>query len=64
MNEAPKDALRVNFDNQLKLESHGTRITSDAGLFAYRELDEGSGLSALAEWAFTDVRTGENSRHA
>ncbi len=32
MGEARKDALRLNFDRKLKLEFHGTKVTSDAGL--------------------------------
>jgi hypothetical protein len=63
MGEARKDALRVNFDNELKLEFHGARITSDAGLLAYRELDQVLGLTEFAEDEFTDVRTGKNTRH-
>ena len=64
MGEARKDALRVIFDNQLKLEFHGAKITSDAGLLAYRELDEALGLTTLTEDRLTDVRTGKNTRHS
>ena len=40
MGDARKDALRVEFDSRIKLEFHGAAVTSDAGLVAYRELDE------------------------
>ena len=39
MGEASKDALRLDFDHKLKLEFHGTKVTSDGGLLAYRDLD-------------------------
>ena len=40
MGEARNSALRVGSDSRLKLEFHGAKITSDAGLLTYRELDE------------------------
>jgi hypothetical protein len=56
-------ALRVTFDPRLKLEFHGARITSDAGLLAFRELDDALGLTELAGTTLADPRTGQNSRH-
>ena len=55
--------LRVDFDRRLKLEFHGSRITSDAGLLAYRELDDALGLTDQAGKALLERRRGKNTRH-
>ncbi len=64
MGEARKDALRLDFDRKLKLEFHGTKVTSDAGLLAYRELDEVLGLTSAIDSELRDNRTGKNTQHS
>src|SRR4051812_46387439 len=61
--ESDNGALRVDFDRRLQLEFHGSRITSDAGLLAYRELDDALGLTDLAGGVLSDGRRGKNTRH-
>ena len=61
--EAPEADLRLGFDRRLKLEFHGSRVTSDAGLLAFRELDDALSLTELAGQALADTRMGRNSRH-
>src|SRR4029453_4088931 len=61
--EESNAALRVTFDPRLKLEFHGSRVTSDAGLLPFLDFDDALGLTALGREVLTDTRTGQNSRH-
>src|ERR1700722_7503319 len=62
--ESNGEALRLDFDRRLMLQFRGSVVTSDAGLLAYRELDDALGLSALAGGRLADALTGKNGRHA
>ncbi len=63
MGEGENDALRVDFDRELRLEFHGAKVTSDAGLLAYRELDDAFGLTEAGAELLVDTRTGANTQH-
>ena len=63
MGEARKDALRLDFDRRLKLEFHGTKVTSDGGLPAYRQLDAALNLTSAIGSELRDIRTGKNTQH-
>ena len=65
--EADGGALRLDFYRRVMLRFHGSAITSDGGLLAYRELDDvlaltTSGGERLAEaraaepWSLTSLR--------
>jgi len=63
MGEKAKEALKLKFDKRLRLEFHGARITSDAGLLVVRELDEALGLTEKALNYLRDSRGGRNVQH-
>jgi len=63
MGEKTKETLKLRFDKRLKLEFHGARITSDAGLLAFRELDGVLGLTDMAPTYLQETRSGRNVQH-
>ncbi len=52
------------FDRQIKLEFHGSTVTSDAGLLADHELDYALRLTTTAASGLLDTRTGQHSQHS
>src|SRR6202049_4166847 len=62
--ESKDEILRLDFARRLMLQFRGSVVTSDAGLLAYRELDDALGLSTMAGETLADARTGRNGRHA
>jgi hypothetical protein len=56
-------SLRLDFDRRLLVQFRGSMITSDAGLLAYRELDDTLNLTDTSADTLADARTGKNGRH-
>ena len=63
MTDPKGEGVKVGFDGSLRLEFHGAKVTSDAGLLAYRDLDEALGLFDSVPFVFHDSRTGRNIQH-
>ncbi len=63
MGEACKDALRVGFDRAIRLEFHGAKISTDAGLMVHRDLDDAAQLTESAAAELFDFRSGNHIRH-
>src|SRR6516165_2303998 len=61
--EVDKGALRLDFDRRLLRQFRDSTITSDAGLLAYRELDDTLGLTDTGADRLADARPGKNGRH-
>ena len=63
MGDCQNEDLRVQFDRRLKLKFLGSQVTTDAGLLAYRELDETLGLTQIDAESLHDARLGSNQQH-
>ncbi len=64
MGEAGRDVLRVGFEGTIKLEFHGAKVSSDAGLFPYRDIDEAAQLTESGAAELFDFRSGSNIQHS
>ncbi len=63
MGDGEKTPLRLQFNPKIRLEFRGATITSDAGLLAFRELDDALGLTRIADDCLQESRSGRNIRH-
>jgi hypothetical protein len=63
MGESGSGDIRVEFDRRVKLEFHGSSISSDGGLLIYRELEDALGLMRIADKNLSDLRKGKNKTH-
>ena len=55
--------IRLDFDPRVRLEFHGSKISSDGRLLLFRKWDETLGLHDLAGRSLRDTRTGKNGVH-
>jgi hypothetical protein len=56
--------LGVDFDSSVKIRFVGAKVSSDAGLLAYRELDERLRLTEMAAEELWEMRWGKNIQHS
>ena len=63
MGESTDSRTTLRFDRRLRLEFHGSTMTSDAGLLACRELDDALGLTETATACLQESRGGRNVQH-
>jgi hypothetical protein len=63
MGDCPTEPLRPQFDRRLRLLFVGSKVTSDAGRLACRELDGALDPTRTAAGQQQDSRTGQNTQH-
>jgi Transposase DDE domain group 1 len=62
MGEKQNQPFQLSFNVSLKIDFHGSRVTSDGGLMLVRELDERLGFGELITQHLTDLRRGKNKQ--
>jgi len=62
MGERQNQPFQLSFNASLKVDSQGSRVTSDGGLILVRELDEHLGVGELITQYLSDSRRGESTR--
>ena len=63
MGDVKNTDLQVSFDNRVRVKFVGSKVSTDAGLLAYRELDEVLSLTKMSAEVLTDSRLGQNKQH-
>ena len=64
MGEMPEQPLQVSFNDWLRVDFQGSRVTSNGGLLLVRELDERLGFGELIEQHLADGRGGRLIKNA
>ena len=64
MGETYHRLLPVGFVSTIKLEFHGGKVSSDASLFPFRDLNEAAQLTKSSATELLNFRTGSNVRHS
>lgn len=62
--ESQSEDGRLGFDHRVRLEFHGSKISSDGGLLLFREFDDVLGLHDLMGEFLIDTRIGHNRLHS
>ena len=65
MGDSHNDTVRVDFERQIKLECHGSTVTSDAGLLVGCRAKDGTAASTreMARFETEILSTKENFKH-
>ena len=63
MGDAKPEPLWADFDRRLKLEFHGSKISSDGGLLPFAKLDDALELTEVDGELLSQPRRGKNTRY-